>query len=610
MNNRIFTAIVILLSSAASLFAQQGKLTIGPETIKPAEGLSQEITPMDLRKEIGFLASDSLKGRRAGLPEELVAASYIRDVMKNAGLTMLGEDGFQNFEVVIDIKPGAKNSFLLDGESHEINKDYLPISFSSNASVEASCVFAGYGFDLDLDTLKWSDYKGMDVKGKWVLVFRGDPEPEKANSAFLSFEQERSKVLTAKDKGAAGVLFITPPAMEKTDVLMHMQFDKTPADAGIPVISITRALADKLLASMNYSVADLESSITSNHAPASLLLPVTVKATTDLVQQKVTTRNIVGLIKGSDPVLRDEYIVVGAHFDHLGWGGENSGSRAPEEIAVHNGADDNASGTAGVLELAQKLQANKAAIKRSIVLVAFAGEEMGLLGSKEFIKHPPVNLKQVKAMVNMDMIGRLNPESKAISVGGTGTSTESDTLIAQLSVNRPFSVKRSPDGYGPSDHASFYSENIPVFYFTTGAHEDYHLPSDDAAKIDYEGEAAILSMVYDLVTNLADRSSPLVFREAGSKQGARYGRNLKVTMGIVPDMVSSDNKGLRVDGVKKDGPADKAGIVKGDVIVSLDGQAVTNIYDYMARLGKLKPGQVAAAEIMRDGKKMVIIVQF
>jgi len=598
----------MLISSFGVSFGQTGITPSSPAF--PNGKVDSEITATELKTEIGFLASDSLKGRRPGMLEAEVAAGYIRDMMKSAGLTMLCKDGLQNFVVVADIKPGDNNRLELPGYSAVLNKDFVPLSFSANTKLEAAAVFAGYGFDLDLDSLKWSDYTGLDVKGKWVIILRGDPEPEKTNSAFFPFEQERSKVLTAKDKGALGVILVTPSDIDKADGLMHMQYDKTPADAGIPVINVTRSLADKLLSSMNYTVADLESSIKSNHKPESLLLPVTISASTDLIQQKVLTQNVVGLVKGIDPLLSDEYIIIGAHFDHLGMGGENSGSRVPDERAVHNGADDNASGTAGVIELAQKLQANKSLLKRSIVFVAFSGEEMGLLGSKEFVKESPVSLKKVKAMINMDMIGRLNPETKAISVGGTGTSSESDTIISQLSIGRPFEVKKSPDGYGPSDHASFYSENIPVFYFTTGAHEDYHTPSDDADKIDYKGEVAVLSMVYDLSILLSGRPEALVFREAGAKQGARYGRNMKVTLGIVPDMVSSDNKGLRVDGTRKGGPADKAGIHKGDVIISMEGQPVTNIYDYMARLGKLKPGQVATVEIMRDGKKEVMIVQF
>jgi aminopeptidase YwaD len=610
MNNRFFLSFFFIIASFGISFGQVGSGITVSGASKASGITGSEISAAELRREIGFLASDSLKGRKPGMPESVVAARYIRDLFKDAGLTMMCQDGLQDFIVVADIKPGENNKLELPDYSAILNKDYVPLSFSSNVTLEAPVVFAGYGFDLDLDSLKWNDYSGLDVKNKWVIIFRGDPEPEKSNSAFFPFEQERTKVLTAKDKGASGVLMVTPSDIEKTDVLMHIQYDKTPADAGIPVINITRSLADKLVSSLNYSIADLETSIKSNHKPESLLLPIKVTATTDLIQQKVVTQNVVGLIKGNDPVLTNEYIIIGAHFDHLGMGGENSGSRVPDENAVHNGADDNASGTAGVIELARKLQANSLLLKRSIIVVSFSGEEMGLLGSKAFVKDPPVSLKTVKAMINLDMIGRLNPDTKAISVGGTGTSSESDTIIGTLSQNRPFLVKKSPDGYGPSDHASFYSENIPVFYFTTGAHEDYHTPADDADKIDYNGEVSVLNMVYDLAVLLSDQSEALVFKEAGAKQGTRYGRNMKVTLGIVPDMVSSDNKGLRVDGTRKGGPAEKAGIHKGDVIVALEGQPVTNIYDYMARLGKLKPGQVATVEIMRDGKKEVLIVQF
>ncbi len=568
-----------------------------------------EITSVDLQKQIGFLASDSLKGRKPGTPEDVVAAGYIRDCFTKAGLKLLFENGFQKFEIVADVKPGTTNAISFDGISAQQNVDFTPISFSSSATVTAPLAFAGYGFDLDLDSLKWNDYKGIDIKGKWAIILRGDPEPEKQNSAFIAYEQERGKVLTAKDKGAVGVLLVSPSDLEKTDVVMHMQYDKSPSDAGIPVFSITRALADKLLASMNYTIATLEAEMKENHKPVSLYLEPTVTATADVVKTKVIAQNVAGILEGTDPVLKNEFIIVGAHFDHLGMGGEGSGSRAPDTLAVHNGADDNASGTAGVMELSQKLSANRSNLKRSIVFVAFTGEEMGLLGSKEFVNKPPVDLKKVDAMINLDMIGRLNPGTNTISIGGTGTSVESDSILKILETGRPFKTSHSTDGYGPSDHASFYSDNIPVFYFTTGAHDEYHTPADDADKINYTGEVAVLDMVYDLASTIAN-GERLTFRESGSKQSARYGRNMKVTLGIVPDMVSNDNNGLRVDGVRKGGPAERSGIVKGDRIIAIDGQPVTNIYDYMARLGKLKPGQVATVEIIREEKKQLVIVQF
>jgi len=570
---------------------------------------SSEISVSDLQKQVGFLASDSLKGRKPGTPGEVMAATYIRDCFSKAGLKLMYDNGFQKFEIVADVQPGANNSIVFDGYTAQQGKDFTPLSFSSSATLTAPVVFAGYGFDLDLDSLKWNDFKNIDVKGKWAIILRGDPEPDKPNSAFLAYGQERSKVLTAKDKGAAGVMLVSPSDLEKSDVIMHMQYDKSPSDAGIPVFSITRAMADKLLASMNYTIAALESEMKENKKPVSLYLDPEVTATSDLVKTRVIAHNVVGLLEGSDPVLKNEYVVIGGHFDHLGMGGDGSGSRAPGEIAVHNGADDNASGTAGVIELAQKLSANSKLLKRSFIFVAFTGEEMGLLGSKEFVNKPPVDLKMVNAMINMDMIGRLNPESKTISVGGTGTSVQSDSILRKLEVGRPFKVSYSTDGYGPSDHASFYSSNIPVFYFSTGAHDEYHTPADDSDMLDYAGEVAVLDMVYDL-SGIVSSGERLVFREAGAKQATRGGRNLKVTLGIVPDMVSSDNNGLRVDGVRKGGPAEVAGIVKGDRIVTIEGQPVTNIYDYMARLGKLKAGQVATVEIIREGKKQILIVQF
>lgn len=570
---------------------------------------SPEINTADIQKQIGFLASDTLKGRKPGTSEDAVTSAYIRDCFTKAGLKLMFDNGFQKFEIVADVKAGTNNSISFDGVSAKQGVDFTPLSFSSSTTHTAPVVFAGYGFDLNLDSLKWNDYKSIDVKGKWAVILRGDPEPAKANSAFLAYEQERGKVLTAKDKGAIGVLMVSPSDIEKTDVIMHMQYDKSPSDAGIPVFSITRALADKLLASMNYTIASLEAEMKENHKPVSIYLEPTVTATADVVKTRVTAQNVVGFLEGTDPVLKNEYVIIGAHFDHLGMGGEGSGSRAPDTFAVHNGADDNASGTAGVIELAQKLSANRSKLKRSFVFVAFTGEEMGLLGSKEFVNKPPVDLKKVNAMINMDMIGRLNPESNTISVGGTGTSIESDSILKILEVGRPFKISHSTDGYGPSDHASFYSENIPVFYFSTGAHDEYHTPADDVDKINYTGEVAVLDMVYDLAIKVS-AGNKLTFRESGSKQPARYGRNMKVTLGIVPDMVSNDNNGLRVDGVRKGGPADRAGIVKGDRVISIEGQPVTNIYDYMARLGKLKPGQVASVEIIRNEVKQILIVQF
>jgi Zn-dependent M28 family amino/carboxypeptidase len=319
---------------------------------------------------------------------------------------------------------------------------------------------------------------------------------------------------------------------------------------------------------------------------------------------------VVGMLEGNDPVLKDEYIVVGAHYDHLGFGGQGSGSRMPDTVAVHNGADDNASGTALIMELAGKIASQKKQLKRSIIFISFTGEEMGLLGSKYFTDHCPVDMKKIKAMFNFDMVGRFDKEKNAISLSGTGTSLEGDSIIRIYEKKVGFPVTHSPDGYGPSDHAAFYASNIPVFYFTTGAHTDYHTPFDDAGKLDYEKEKEIGDLGYDLIMNIDNLPHALTFRESGKKEGSgRSGRRMKVTLGIMPDFAGTEKKGLRVDGVTKEGPADKGGMLKGDIIISINGMTVGNIYEYMSRLGKLKQGQTISVEVIRNGKNEVLIIQ-
>jgi hypothetical protein len=335
-----------------------------------------------------------------------------------------------------------------------------------------------------------------------------------------------------------------------------------------------------------------------------------VNASAEIIQKKALTENVVGMIEGTDPVLKDEYIVIGGHYDHLGFGGPGSGSRMPDTVAVHNGADDNASGTAMVIELAGKLAAEKNRLKRSVIFIAFSGEEMGLLGSKYFTDHSPVDMKKIKAMFNFDMVGRFDKEKNSISISGTGTSLEGDSIIRMYEKQLPFTVTHSPDGYGPSDHASFYASNIPVFYFTTGAHTDYHTPFDDADKLDYGKEKEIGDFSYNIIMNIDNLPKALTFHESGKKESAgRGGRRMKVTLGIMPDFAGTEKKGLRVDGVTKDAPADKGGMLKGDIIISINGMTVGNIYEYMSRMGKLKQGQTISVEVIRKEKNVVLIIQ-
>ena len=574
-------------------------------------GFSQveaDITSDELKQHVGYLASDDLRGRLPGTEGGLQAAEYIAGEYQEAGLELLADDGFQYFDVVTAVEAG-KGNFL---KTHDLDAilrvDFTPISFSKNGQLSATVSFAGYGFQLENDSVKWDDYEGIDVDGKWVIILRGEPGEENSNSLFSSNAGIREKVLMAKDNGAGGVLFVSAPGFNEEDQLMRMFFDKTTADAGMPVFHIKRYIADSLLAASSYTISSLENKITENESPFSFESDVELYASSEVIHQKVRTQNVVGMIEGSDPVLKDEIIVIGAHYDHLGMGGRGSGSREPEVDAVHNGADDNASGVAGIIEIAERLSANKNKLKRSIVIVAFGAEEMGLLGSKYFVNNPIIDLDKVVAMFNFDMIGRLN-DKNSIAIGGTGTSVESEDLLNKYLDEHGIKGSFSQEGFGPSDHASFYAEDITVFFISTGAHQDYHTPQDDVAFINFEGQKTILDFSFELIMDVASRDERLTYQEAGSKSRSGQGFRFKVTLGIVPDFASSENDGLGVGGVSKGGPADKAGMLKGDVIIAMDGMEVASIYDYMARLKKFESGQIITVDVIRDGKKVVLLVQ-
>ncbi len=570
---------------------------------------AQQISIEKIKQDVYTLASDTMKGRKPGTPEGQLASMYIRRKMKEAGLKMLGNNGFQKFDVVYDVKLGKLNSLTFEDFEGKAGVNYTPYSFSENARLNAPGVFAGYGFSIRQDSLIWDDYQGIDVKNRWVMIFRGDPESDKTDSPFLAFSEERGKVLTAKDKGAIGVIFVTGEKLDSRDTLVPLQYDKSGATAGIPVLHVTRAVADRMLAKTGKKVRDLEKQLTENRKPMSFPIPLQLKATVQVAMQQAMTVNVTGMLEGSDSLLKHEYVVIGAHYDHLGMGGPGSGSRMPDTIAIHNGADDNASGVAGVLALAGHFAAAPVKPARSMIFVAFTAEESGLLGSRYFVKHCPVDLKKITAMINLDMIGRLQEDSGSLMISGTGTSAEAMDIIQKHASRLPFQLKFSPEGYGASDHSSFYVEDIPVFFFTTGAHDDYHTPFDDVEKLNLTGQQAILEFIAAIAEDIAGRDKPLSFREAGPKGSQSRSNRFKVTLGILPDFAGNENHGLRVDGVKKEGPAEKGGLVKGDVITAMNGKSVGNIYEYMDRLKTLEHGQTVIVDIIRKGEKMVLLIQ-
>lgn len=577
-------------------------------TLFAVASLAQGVDELRLKQMLGFLASDEMEGRKPGTPGDIATANYILEQFKKAGLNVDPPFGLQSFDVVIDAAPGDKNHLVLNDRALVYGQDFVTLSFSGSGSeVKGGLVFAGYGFEVKNDTLDWNDWAQLDVKDNWVLLLRGSHEQDNPNSAFAPFTSERDKVLLAKDKGAAGVLFVNGPAFQEKDGLMDMYFDKSPADAGIPVFHITRESAAYLLSDEGYDLKTLESGIREKKQPGSFQLTDRISGSTEVILIRTPTYNVSGWLQGSTASSVLSHTIVGAHYDHLGWGGPGSGSRKPDTVAVHNGADDNASGVAGVIELAY-LMAGQQRPERSVLFMAFGAEEMGLLGSRYYVDHPVVALDHVQAMINFDMIGRLR-DDRSLLIGGTGTAKESEGILAGVKEKHHFELSLSPEGFGASDHASFYARNIPVYFISTGAHEDYHTPEDDLEHIDIQGMADVVRFSADLLTVVTKKDQELSFQESGPKSRPRHGRGYKVTLGIMPDFAGTSTGGLRVDAVRPEGPAGMGGMKKGDFITAIDGKQVGSIYDYMARLKALEQGQSITVDVLREGKKQVLIIQ-
>ncbi len=570
---------------------------------------SPDITVDELKGHVYFLADDELEGRKPGTGGDIKAAEYIREHLLQSGVELLGDNGFQKFFVTTSVKLGENNKLNFEGNEGKVEEDFVPVNFSANASLKSSVVFVGYGIKYEGENLKWDDYAGVDVNGKWVIILRGTPDSLSTGSIPDDFGSLTKKVITAKDNGAAGIIFVSGKEFDADDNLMDITRDMKITTFDIPVLQVKRDFLDKVLANYEVAIELLENQIQQSESPYSINLETEISAETEIVKVEKETTNIIGMVKGSDPALSDQYIVIGAHYDHLGYGGPGSGSRSPNEHSIHNGADDNASGSSAILEIIEKAAANKDKLKRSIIFAAFGAEEMGLIGSKEFVEKPPVELDKIDAMFNFDMVGRLDSNNTGLAVGGTGTAVEFDSLLDENLENYPLEIKRTPEGYGPSDHASFYAQDIPVLFFFTGAHEDYHKPSDDSDKLNYAGEKLITDFAYDILIEVANAEKRLTYQEAGPKTQESSRPNFKVTLGIMPDVSSSDIQGLKAEAVIEGRPAYKAGMQKGDIIVAMEGKPVNDIYEYMARLADFKPGQRITVEVMRDGKKEILIVE-
>lgn len=551
------------------------------------------------------LTADDFAGRGTGTGNDTLAAAYIERELIKAKLKPFTGDGLQRFSVNVSAESGKANRLKINGNELVPGTDFIPLAMTANSSLNADVAFCGYGFMTANDSMQWNDYQGIDLKGKWALILRGYPESNAAASAYSTLSSDRMKVMSAKENGAAGVLLVSGEEWDAADNLDKPA--RSESSAGIPVIQIKRGVADTILKASGKSLKELEKTANTNLRPDSFMTASTADGEAEVVAKDASTANVVMVIEGAK--IKDEYVIVGAHFDHLGMGGPGSSSRIQDTIAIHSGADDNASGVALMIELAEKLSADRKKHARSILFVAFSGEEMGLLGSKYFVENMGINPSAVNLMVNLDMVGRMK-EGNGLQVGGVGTAAGLRDTVLSLNDTTLLSLSFTDEGYGPSDHSSFYGKNIPVLFITTGAHLDYHTPFDTFDKLNYAGMVRIGNLMYKIVTAAANDTARLAFREAGPMapaQGARRYRG--VTLGIMPDFAGNVKNGLRADFVTPGKPAAIGGMIKGDVIVAIENKPVNNIEDYMFRLSQIKPGQMITVEVMRNGKRELLLIQ-
>jgi Zn-dependent M28 family amino/carboxypeptidase len=618
-----------------------------------------------LREHITYLASDKLEGRRTGTAGANLAAEYIarefsryglrRSIGRDLpGMSILEADSpkryLQEFPYVAGVELEKNNRLLVnspragDQAALAVGEDWMPLGSSSRTEIQkVPYVFVGYG--ITAAELKYENY-GPEVKDRIAIALSGTPDGDNPHGQFARYEDVHWKAIAARNAGAKALIVIAQETNFKEDRLSRLRYDNSAGDIGLPVAVISRQAAAKLFTTSG----DLSNLIEAAKPEANESLPpgaridrllplqkgTSLSLSIAVSRQEVAATNVIGILDGSDPRLKNEVVIVGAHYDHLGHGG--SGSLAAREGEIHHGADDNASGTAGVLELARLFAAQRPRPRRTIVFIAFSGEEEGLLGSNYYVNHPIVPLANTVAMINMDMIGRL--KDRSLIVGGVGTAegwrsmvearNELDSMTVTASTGtgpstvsvgfptvvasngRPivttdsakqFALTLNEDGFGPSDHSSFYMKQIPVLFFWTGTHADYHKPTDTSDKINYDGEVSILNMVSRLVHDIDAGDKRPTYTVAKTEAPAGRSTGFRVYLGTIPNYADS-NDGLLLDGVRDDSPAAKAGLKAGDKVVKLAGRDLRNVYDYTYALGEMKAGQEYEIEVMRGGERL------
>lgn len=571
----------------------------------PGQGVSKPSSEAKkLYQHVKYLADDSREGRGIGTNGLDEAADYIAHQFKKDGLKPLFSGSyFQPFTMSWGVKilPGCTVTHS-GGATIEYGQDFTPLGFSGTGTVSAPSVFAGYG--ITASEYSYDDYEEIDPSGKIVVILTGEPAVESEESKFsgtlmTDYSTLRTKAINAKTHGAAGLLIVQRFADGSEDNLPTLSAEEPYRDAGIPVVQVTRAGFAKLYPDM--MLQNAQRSIDLNEAPRSMPLGAdTLTMTVNLERGEVPVRNVGAMIPGSD-----EVIVLGAHYDHLGYG--QMGTNTPGVHEIHNGADDNASGTSVLIEAGRMLAKEKPG--PTIWLVAFTGEEVGLVGSNYFVNNPPEPLDKVHFMLNFDMVGRM--DGNKLTVYGVHSGEGIAEAAKRANKKLGLDIALTGGGYGASDQTSFYTHGIPVTHLMTALHADYHTPRDDAEFIRPEGMAKVLKFAVAFTDEIAKPSTEITYVKGAEPQKGGGRSGIRVSFGIIPDFSQPDSlRGLRLQGVREGTPAAEAGLQAMDVVVKMGDVIVDNIYDFTFALKKYAPGDVVDVEYVRDGETHTTKVTF
>jgi hypothetical protein len=570
-----------------------------------------------LRRDITFLASDECEGRGPGTQGINKAADYIAAQFKKAGLKPGGEDGsyFQPFTINANVldEPAILTLQGPQGQTIALKQgvQFWPMALGGAGSDQAPAVFAGYG--ISSRKADYDDYAEVDVAHKVVVLLRGAPRsPDKDRTRELMKDAPfANKIAKAEEHDAAAVLIVNDAGTASDgDDLLDFNYTAFSRSAGkIPIFHVRRSVLETMLPGGADALTALEKDINRELKPQSRELPGwTVRVEVRMHRGKIDVKNVVGVLEGKGP-RAEETVVVGAHYDHLGYGG--NGSLSPgRKMAIHHGADDNASGTTALMELARRFAQLRDRQGRRLVFIAFSGEELGLYGSEYYCKHPLYPLPETAAMYNLDMVGRLRTDKASgkakLLTEGCGTAKPFRPLLDQLGAQHDFKMVNKPSGFGPSDHASFCSNEVPVLFVWTDYHDDYHRPSDTADKINVNGMRRVVEFSQDIIATLARMDKP-EYIKVKSDPGSP-GKYEGPTLGIRPSY-SDEGEGLLIGGVVEGRPAAAAGLKADDRIVSIGGKPVKNIQTYMTLMAGHKKGETIEVGIIRDDKKRMVKVK-